>query len=71
MIDLSYIPLVSGGTAVVSGGDMLVVKEGANTYTQQLSGNYTGLVFHQSDDSGDDNAADAEAACSPRETPQS
>ncbi len=52
VIDYPTLPFVSGGVAVVSGGDMLMVTEGSNTYTQQLAGTYTGLYFHELADSG-------------------
>ena len=51
-IDLRFLPFNSGGSAVVSGNDMLVVTEGTGRYQQQLSGDYTGLSFQPSLDAG-------------------
>ena len=48
-IDLAGFAYVSGGTANLdSSTNVLTVTEGFNTYTQTLSGNYTGEYFHLS-----------------------
>ncbi len=44
-IDVAYLPYVSGGSAGVNSSDLLTVSEGGETYTQQLSGNYTEEYF--------------------------
>ena len=46
-IDVEYLPYMAGGTASLnSATDVLTVKEGTQTYTQTLSGTYTGFAFH-------------------------
>jgi autotransporter passenger strand-loop-strand repeat protein len=50
-IDIPFLTF-SGGTANVSLSDLLTVTEGANVYTQQLAGDYTGLSFQPLPDLG-------------------
>jgi len=50
-IDVTFLPYASGGTATLDPMDnVLTVTEGAHSYTQQLSGNYSGAYFHLSPD---------------------
>jgi autotransporter passenger strand-loop-strand repeat protein len=50
-IDLTSLGFASGGTAVIdSVTDILTVTESTGTYTQQLTGNYTGEFFHLGND---------------------
>jgi autotransporter passenger strand-loop-strand repeat protein len=48
-IDVTYLPYAAGGTATLSPTDFLTVSVGGQTYTQQLSGDYTGEFFHVED----------------------
>jgi len=47
-IDIAWLAFSSGGTANINSGDTLTVTVGGKTYTQQLTGNDTGLYPHLS-----------------------
>jgi autotransporter passenger strand-loop-strand repeat protein len=45
-IDVTYLPYAASGTVTLGPTDFLTVSVGGQTYTQQLSGDYTGEYFH-------------------------
>ena len=50
-IDVAFLPFVTGGSATLNAKtDVLTVKQGGQTYTQQLAGKYTGERFQLSAD---------------------
>jgi autotransporter passenger strand-loop-strand repeat protein len=51
-IDVITLPYVSGSATVDPTTDVLTVSEGGQTYTQQLSGDYTGDSFRLTSDNG-------------------
>ena len=55
-IDVTYLPFAGGGSAGLSPStpDLLLVSVGGQTYTEQLSGDYSGEYFHLSEDPGGD-----------------
>ncbi len=65
ILDVSYLAFTSGGTADLdSGTDILTVTVGGETYTQQLSGSYTGEYFQLTNDgSGGTMITEESTAC--------
>jgi autotransporter passenger strand-loop-strand repeat protein len=50
VLDIAYLPFAVGGSASVSGGDMLTVSVGGSDYTQKLMGDYADTTFALSAD---------------------
>ena len=62
-IDVSYLAYTTGGSATVNTSDLLTVSVDGNTYTQQLSGDYTDVRFQLAPDTGSGTLVTAEAPC--------
>ncbi len=52
MIDVAYLPFVSGGIVSATSGGVFTVPEGGQSYTEQLAGSYASEVFGISRDTG-------------------
>ena len=61
-LDVAYLVYSGATSASVDGSDVLTVIEGGASYTEQLAGDYAGIVFHVSQDTGTGTLITAENA---------